>query len=65
MPLAEGQAFDNGLFKLYAGLVRDIKMAVSVVSCLTLATVESEYMQRLNICQTDTRCKKPVCHACK
>lgn len=31
MPLAEGQAFDNGLFKLFAGLVRDIKMGVSVV----------------------------------
>lgn len=32
MPLAEGQAFENSLFKLYAGLVRDIKMTVSVVS---------------------------------
>ena len=31
MPLAEGQEFDNGLFKRYAGLVRDIKMSVSVV----------------------------------
>eukprot|EP00208_Stichococcus_sp_RCC1054_P006762 CAMPEP_0206143154 /NCGR_PEP_ID=MMETSP1473-20131121/19491_1 /ASSEMBLY_ACC=CAM_ASM_001109 /TAXON_ID=1461547 /ORGANISM="Stichococcus sp, Strain RCC1054" /LENGTH=374 /DNA_ID=CAMNT_0053538439 /DNA_START=322 /DNA_END=1443 /DNA_ORIENTATION=- len=30
MPLAEGQEFDNGLFKLYAGLVRDIKMTVSL-----------------------------------
>ncbi len=32
MPLAQGQEFDNSLFKLYSGLVRDIKMTVSVVS---------------------------------
>ena len=32
MPLAEGQAFDGERFKLFADLVRDIKMGVSVVS---------------------------------
>jgi hypothetical protein len=32
MPLAEGQAFDGELFKLFADLVRDIKMGVTVVS---------------------------------
>jgi hypothetical protein len=36
MPLAEGQAFDGELFKLFADLVRDIKMGVSVVSAQDL-----------------------------
>ena len=32
MPLGESQAFDGELFKLFADLVRDIKMGVTVVS---------------------------------
>lgn len=41
MPLAEGQAFDNSLFKLFAGLVRDIKMGVSVVSLIVRSSGSS------------------------
>lgn len=44
MPLVEGQPFDNNLFKLFAALVRDIKMGVDVVSaCASPCMLQQQY----------------------
>ena len=52
MPLAEGQAFNNALFKTYATLVRDIKMGVAVVSRQTAVLLPDPYLT------------KRACHEC-